>query len=317
LGLKLLLDCDPGYDDAIALLAAVAFGELVGVTTVAGNCDVDTTARNAETACQVYGYEGDIVGGAARPLLKEMGAFTPMEPFPTVELPDRGSGRGPFVHTKREAAGFIVEHADADTWLITTGPMTNVALALRRDPDLVHHLAGISLMGGSATVGNVTPVAEFNVWTDPEAAHIVLTSGVPIRMCGLHVTHEVLVSKDFVQELYRLDTRTGRFVAHLLDIYIDIYPDAFVGEPHAPLHDVCAVLAVTHPHLFEWEPAHAAVELTGALTRGMTVIDQRDTLSKQIPNVQLARKGDRDGILRTILEAVKSVGPGQRVTNPV
>ncbi|HEY0377443.1 MAG TPA: nucleoside hydrolase [Pyrinomonadaceae bacterium] len=304
MGVKLLLDCDPGHDDAIALLAAVAFGELVGVTTVAGNCDVGTTTSNARAACQVFGYGGEIVGGAARPLLRELGAFSPMEPFP----PAATDGRGPSVRGDIDAAGFIVERADAETWLVTTGPMTNAALALRRDADLVRHLAGISVMGGSATVGNVTPVAEFNVWSDPEAAHIVLTSGLPIRMCGLHVTHDVLVGKEFVREVRGLGTRAGQFTADLIDTFIETYPDAFVGEPHAPLHDVCAVLAVTHPHLFEWQSAHAAVELTGTLTRGMTVIDQRDASSKQSPNVQLARRADPDGILETIRRAVEAVG---------
>lgn len=306
MGVKLLLDCDPGHDDAIALLAAVAFGELVGVTTVTGNCDVATTTSNARTACQIFGYNGEIVAGAARPLLREPGPFAPMEPFPPADGPDEG--RGPSVRGDLDAAGFIVERANADTWLVTTGPMTNAALALRRDADLVHRLAGISILGGSATVGNITPTAEFNVWSDPEAAHIVLTSGLPIRLCGLHVTHDVLVGKEFVQELLRLDTRPARFTAALLETFIDIYPDAFVGEPHAPLHDVCAVLAVTHPQLFEWQPAHAAVELTGTLTRGMTVIDQRDTSSKQPPNVQLALRADRDGILETIRVAVEAVG---------
>jgi inosine-uridine nucleoside N-ribohydrolase len=310
MGVKLLLDCDPGHDDAIALLAAIAFGEIVGVTTVAGNCDVPTTTSNARAACQVFGYGGDIASGAARPLLSEPTAFAPMEPFPPLVTNGRMGERGPSVRGDLDAAGLILERADADTWLVTTGPMTNVALALRRDAELVRRLAGISVMGGSTTVGNVTPVAEFNVWTDPEAAHIVLTSGLPIRMCGLHVTHEVLVDKGFIQEIGRLDTRPALFAAALLGTFIDTYPDAFVGEPHAPLHDVCAVLAVTHPHLFEWQPAHAAVELTGTLTRGMTVIDQRDTSSKRAPNVQLARRADRTGILETILDAVRSVGGG-------
>jgi inosine-uridine nucleoside N-ribohydrolase len=317
MGVKLLLDCDPGHDDAIALLAAIAFSELVGVTTVAGNCDVGTTTSNARAACQVFGYGGEIVSGAARPLLREPGEFARMEQFPPVGEDGRGAGRGPFVRRDVDAAGFIVERADADTWLVTTGPMTNAALALRKDADLVRRLAGISVMAGSALVGNITPVAEFNVWSDPEAAHIVLTSGLPIRMCGLHVTHDVLVGKEFVQEIRRLDTRPGRFAADLIGTFIDTYPDAFVGEPHAPLHDVCAVLAVTHPHLFEWELAHAAVELTGTLTRGMTVIDQRDTSSKQAPNVQLARRPNRDGILETILHAVETVGSGQRGVDPV
>ncbi len=304
--MRLILDCDPGNDDAVALLVAHAFSELVAVTTVAGNNTVEVTTKNAVVACGMFGYTGDIAKGADRPLNGEFGNFSPTKLFSLYTGAESRPEEGPSVRTDVDAAGLIVERAGTATWLVTTAPLTNVARALQSTPDLSRNLAGISILGGSATTGNITPVAEFNVWSDPEAADIVLTSGIPIRMCGLHVTHHVLVTKDFCAKVRQKNTRCSRFVADLLEVFIDTYPDAFAGQPHAPLHDPCAVLAVTHPGLFEWQPVHVAVELGGTLTRGMTVIDQRDTGTKHAPNVQLARACDSDGILATILEAVDS-----------
>lgn len=314
--MRLLHDCDPGNDDAVALLVALAFGELVGVTTVAGNHDVDATTSNAAVACGVFEYTGDIARGAPRPLAGEFAAFAPTKPFSFYNDVNPESAHMTTVRTDLDGAGLIIERADAATWLVTTAPLTNVALALQRNPDRTRNLAGISILGGSATAGNITPVAEFNIWSDPEAANIVLASGIPIRMCGLDVTHQVLASKDFCMRIREKNTRCSRFVADLLDVFIDTYPDAFVGEPYAPLHDPCAVLAVTHPALFEWQSAHIEVELTGTLTRGMTVIDQRDKRSKHVLNVQLARACHRDGILAALLEAVELIGTGVREGAP-
>ena len=306
-GPTLLLDCDPGCDDAVALLTACAFGALAGVTTVAGNSRVDTTTRNAEVACRVFGYRGEIASGASSPLIGTLAAFAPTAPFSDFDERDAESMTASCSPIREDAARFIVERADPATWLVATGPLTNLALALRRDARLANRVAGLSLMGGSAGAGNITPVAEFNIWSDPEAAHIVLTSGLPIRMCGLDVTHRVLVDRAFTQRIRRLDTRCARFVAHLLETFIDTYPDAFVGQPFAPLHDPCAVLAVTHPALFEWRDEHVAVELSGTLTRGMTVFDRRDT-SKLAPNVQTATACDPGAILEAIFNAVERVG---------
>ena len=301
---KLILDCDPGHDDAVAFLLAKAFGRILGVTTVAGNAGVDVTTRNAMTTAKVLDYAGDIVAGARCPLIQARSTIA-APPFPPLD-PALDDGTLPESSAANDAASFIAEQADGATWLVTTGPLTNVALALRRAPHLGRCLAGISIMGGSATVGNITPVAEFNVWSDPEAAHIVLSSGLPIRMCGLHVTHDILVDYDFTRKLRDLGTSCSRFFAQLLEDFIRTYPDAFVGQSLAPLHDPCAVLAVTHPQLFRWQRAHVAVELAGQLTRGMTVVDRRENSDLE-PNVQLALAGDRQGILDAIYEAVTSI----------
>jgi inosine-uridine nucleoside N-ribohydrolase len=299
-GPKLILDCDPGHDDAIAFIVAAAHGRLVGVTTVAGNADLETTTRNARIMAAFLPFGGPIVAGAAHPLVGELGPFSPA-PFP-----DYGPGLALACGQGLDAAAFIGEHSDTDTWLVATGPLTNMALALRRDPRLFERLAGVAILGGTATIGNVTPVAEFNIWADPEAAHIVLTSRLRIRMCGLDLTHRVLLDLPFAQSLRELDPVRGRFVAELLESYIETYPDAYVGEGRAPIHDPCAVLAATHPHLFNWEPLHVAVELNGALTRGMTVIDRRGGPTRQHANVEVALTGDPEGILAVIREEVAS-----------
>jgi inosine-uridine nucleoside N-ribohydrolase len=298
-GQKLILDCDPGHDDAIAFLVAAAFGRLVGVTTVVGNADVGTTTRNAEQMAAFLGFAGPVIAGAARPLVRDPGPFSPA-PFPRYLGPARRAS----AERESDAASFIARHADSETWLVATGPLTNVALALRRDPMLCTRLAGVAVMGGSTSVGNVTPVAEFNIWADPEAAHIVLTSQLRVRMCGLDVTHGVLVDHGLANSLRDGRTEREQFVGQLLEIYIDTYPDAFVGQGRAPLHDPCAVLAVTHPHLFAWESLHVAVELNGALTRGMTVIDRRGGPARRSPNVEVATSGDGHGILAAIQEAI-------------
>lgn len=304
---RLIVDCDPGNDDALALAAALVFGNLAGVTTVFGNWDVDACKRNAEVACNIFGYTGQIVRGAGHPLVNDRPPVSPMQPFSMLE-----SARGYEASSRTcqatalDASDFLRDTADPATWVVATAPLTNLALALRRDPSLTQRIKGLSIMGGSTRVGNVTPVAEFNVWSDPEAAHIVLTSGLPIRMCGLNVTHRVLATMGTVEEVRRLRTRSSRFIAELLAIYIDTYPDAFVGEARAPLHDPCAVLAVTHPHLFEWRNFHVGVELSGTLTRGMTVVDERNP-SPNTANVSVAMECNSKAILVKMIEAAESL----------
>jgi pyrimidine-specific ribonucleoside hydrolase len=161
-------------------------------------------------------------------------------------------------------------------------------------------------MGGSATGGNVTAVAEFNLWSDPEAAHVVFDAGLPLRVCGLDVTHGVLIDRDFVESIRKIGRPRARFVARLLDTYIATYPDGFVGNACVPLHDPCAVLAVSHSHLFRWESVTIGIELSGTLTRGMSVIDRRNRPNKPPPNADVAVAADCTGILAVIRQAIES-----------
>jgi inosine-uridine nucleoside N-ribohydrolase len=312
---RLILDFDPGNDDALALAAALVFADLAGVTTVYGNGDVDACLANAQVAANVCGYAGPILRGAPRPLINDRPPASPAQPFSTLASArawefSLGANAAPAAN----ASTFLEDAADSATWIVATAPLTNLALALRRDPALAPRIQGISIMGGSMRGGNVTPVAEFNIWSDPEAARIVLTSGASLRLCGLHVTHRVLADKKLVEDIRQLRARSSPFLAELLDIYIDTYPDAFVGEHRAPLHDPCAVLAVTHPHLFEWRNFPVDVELTGALTRGMTVVDERShpsnaerQPSRHPPDVSVAVDCDSRAILDKMVEAAASL----------
>ena len=207
-----------------------------------------------------------------------------------------------------DAVAFIVETARAreGLWLVPTGPLTNIALALRRAPDLPDRIAGISLMGGSATVGNRTAVAEFNIWADPEAAAVVFDYGGPLIQAGLHLTHELQTTPERLAALRAMPNRLGPLLGQLLEFFATTYVtrhDGFVG---APVHDVCAVLALTHPDLFTRRAAHVVVETGGPHTRGMTVVDLRTLKDRPAPNVELLMSIDEEAGFQVILDAVAS-----------
>ena len=172
-------------------------------------------------------------------------------------------------------------------WLVAVGPLTNIALALQREPALANTVAGISIMGGG-TMGNATPAAEFNIWADPEAADVVLRSGARLRMCGLDVTHQVCADHEVVAFLERIGTPIGDFTAALMRHYQRRIIE-LTGHDLAAIHDACAVLAVTHPELFTFGSHSVRIELNGDYTRGMTVIDRRAAVTG---NVEVAWEAD-------------------------
>ena len=215
--------------------------------------------------------------------------------------------------------GFIIEssYRHAGLWLVATGPLTNVALALRADPGLAGRLGGISVMGGSATVGNVTAVAEFNAWCDPEAAAIVFDAGCPVLMSGLDLTYQVLVRPALVERIRGRRGPVATFVADLFDFYLDGYAATHFGERMAPLHDPCALLVLTHPQLFERTARPIAVETRGRLTRGMTVVDQRtrtrdgaDPTAGQPPLTEWVHGVDADAFFDVVVDSIACVDQG-------
>ena len=293
----IIVDCDPGHDDAIAIMLAAQFSHLVGITTVSGNAPLELTTRNALIVTQLLGIDTPVHQGAAHPLAAPAMHAAMVHGdsgLDGAELPQLV--RKP---ASRDAVGFICDttRREADLWLVAIGPLTNIALAMEKDPDLVKRIAGISIMGGSTHVGNVSPVAEFNVWADPEAADIVFRSGAKIRMCGLNLTHQLMTDDALVARLRdRPDTIEGdacvaQFVASLLD-YLHGRMAALRGERRAALHDPCAILSITHPQIFRFEHRHVQVELDGELTRGMTVVDERGSTNTPAPNVEVAYEID-------------------------
>jgi inosine-uridine nucleoside N-ribohydrolase len=205
------------------------------------------------------------------------------------------------------AIDFIIDTVRSrdDVWLVPTGPLTNVALALTRAPDLAARLRGISLMGGGR-FGNRTPSAEFNIWLDPEAAATVFMSGAPIVMAGLHLTHEFQASPSRIAAVESAHPRVGPLLAGLLRFFSGTYVNRHVGFEGAAMHDVCSVLALTHPDLFETSSKYVAVDLHGNHTRGMTVIDDRQLIDRPSANATVLEAIDADRGFSVIVEAVRA-----------
>lgn len=300
---RLLVDCDPGQDDAMALALAAHAGDIVGITTVGGNAPLADVTDNALLTCQLFAIDAPVHAGQARPLVAPP-RFAPeihgTSGFGSAALPplDR-------VRASSDGVAFLIEtvRAEEGLWIASLGPMTNVALALRLAPDIAERLAGISFMGGSAGVGNHTPVGEFNVLVDPEAAAIVLGSGVPLRMAGLDLTHQFVLDDGFERELRAIGTTGAVVMADLVAGYLDAvvqHRGARVGG----LHDPCAILAITHPEMITSTPRHVDVELHGALTRGMTVVDRRGTGVGEPPNVSHGHTLDVAAARSLVVEAI-------------
>ena len=302
---RILLDCDPGHDDAVAIIAAARHADLIGITTVAGNAPLERTTHNARVMRDLLGLEVPVHSGSPRPLVAEpsFGAFVHGEsgldgadlPAPTTPLDGA------------DAVSFVVDTCRAidDVWLVPVGPLTNIALALRAAPDLVDRIAGISLMGGGS-FGNRTPLAEFNIWADPEAAAIVFASGAPLTMAGLDVTHQFQATPERIEQIRAIDGRLAAVLADLFGFFSDNYlarhdAGSMLG---AAIHDPLAVLALTHPDLFDRTERHVAIETTGRLTRGTTVIDARHIVEREPANCTVLTRVDHDAAFELIVDAV-------------
>jgi inosine-uridine nucleoside N-ribohydrolase len=304
----MILDCDPGHDDAIAIIVAARHGDLLGITTVAGNAPLDRTTHNALVMRELLGIDVPVHSGAERPLIAEPrpAAFVHGESgldgaeLPTPTRPLDG----------RDAVEFIVEtcRVHEGVWIVAVGPLTNIALALRAAPDLGGRVAGISLMGGG-TFGNRSAVAEFNIWADPEAAAAVFDYGGPLVMAGLDLTHQLIATPARIELVRRLPGRLAATLAGLLTFFSGTYRTRHDGAlDGAPVHDPCAVLTLTHPDLVTSVPRHVAVETAGGLTRGMTVIDQRTLVDRPPPTCDVLTGIDADAAFAVILDAIAFYG---------
>jgi inosine-uridine nucleoside N-ribohydrolase len=265
----ILIDCDPGHDDAIALLLALASPELelLGVTTVAGNQTLEKTTANAIRVLDFVGRDDiPVAAGADRPLVREPVVAAYVHGETGLDGPDLPPPqRQPLAE---HAVDFLAARVTGTT-LVAVGPLTNVALLLSRHPDA--RPERIVLMGGSIGLGNVTPSAEFNIWADPEAAAQVFASGIDLTMIGLDVTHEALLMTEDAERL-RASGRTGRMVAELYDFFHGFHRDTY-GFGGSPIHDAVAVAYAFRPQLVQTEHRYVAIECESELTRGRTVVD--------------------------------------------
>lgn len=303
--IKVLMDCDPGHDDAFALIVASKFADVLGVTTVAGNAPLSLTTKNARIVLDLCGSSAPLHSGAGRPLVAE--------PIHAAYVHgESGMDGAKLPEPSRPADGTDAVHFIIDTvrsnkglWLVPTGPLTNIALALRTAPDLVDNIAGISIMGGGR-FGNRTATAEFNIWCDPEAAATVFDSGAKIIMSGLHLTHQIMATPKRIEMVRGAHETVGPMLAGLLEFFSKMYKSLHDDFAGAPLHDVCAVLALTHPELFTASEKHVAVEIDGTLTRGMTVIDDRHVLSRTKVNTRVLETIDADAAFAIIVDAIRA-----------
>ena len=308
---KIILDCDPGHDDAIALL--LAWGnpdiDLVGVTTVAGNQTIDKVTRNALAVARVAGITGvPFARGAHRPLVREVevaesihgesGLDGPVLPEPTIEL------------DSRHAVDFIIDTVMAaepgEITLVPTGALTNIAMAVRKEPRIASRVKQVVLMGGGVNVGNWSATSEFNIVVDPEAAHIVFNEAWPLTMVGLDLTHEALATPSVVAAIAAVDTAPARFVGELLEFFAHSYKDE-QGFDYPPVHDPCAVAFVIDPSVMEVVRVPLDVELSGTLTLGMTVADFRAPAPDDC-TTQVARNLDHAKFWALVVDALERIG---------
>ena len=298
----IIIDCDPGHDDAVALLLAIASDEveLLGVTTVAGNQTLDKTTANA---IRVLDYAGrtdlPVAAGAGRPLIRELQVAADVHGATGLDGPDLPPpSRAPDQCHAIDWIANAVTSTPEPVTLVATGPLTNVALFLARYPELEQRLERIVLMGGAIGEGNVTPAAEFNVWVDPEAAHRVFSSAVDLTMVGLDVTHKALLTPTHLAEL-AASGDAGRLVADLYDFYQRFHRQRY-GWNGAPVHDAVAVAHVIDGDLLRTELCGVAVDTGPELSRGRTHVDLLDQMG-WTPSRHVAVDIDVDGFLSLLL----------------
>jgi len=303
---KIIIDTDPGQDDAVAILLALASPELeiLGITAVAGNVPLHLTEKNALKICELAGRrEMKVYAGAIRPLVRKLvtaehvhgktGLDGPDLPEPAMKLQDK------------YAIDFIVEtlmkEEPGTVTLCPLGPLTNIALALVREPRIASRIKRIVLMGGGFFEGgNVTPTAEFNIYVDPHAADVVFRSGVPIVMMPLDVTHKALTTAKRVEAFRRMGTKVGDATAELLDFF-ERFDEEKYGTDGGPLHDPCVIAYLLKPELFKGRECNVEVETGSELTMGMTVIDWWGVTSRK-KNAMVMRDIDHEGFFSLLTE---------------
>ncbi len=267
---QFVIDCDPGHDDAIAILLALASPEveLVGITTTHGNQTLEKTTTNALKVLELAGRTDiPVARGSDVPLTRELTVADHVHGESGLDGPALSEPSAEPV--AEDAVSFLAGRLGPGIVLVPTGPLTNVARLLTKHPDV--ELERIVLMGGAIGLGNITPAAEFNIWADPEAAAAVFASGIDITMVGLDVTHEAIVGPERVARL-RAAGRIGQVVAELIDFYSGYHRTTY-GWDGPPVHDALAVAAVVRPELLETVHRHVAIETESDLSRGRTVVD--------------------------------------------
>ena len=277
---KIILDCDPGHDDAVAIMLAAASSELeiLGITCVGGNVGLNYTVNNALKVCTlIERTDLKIYSGASKPIHYDL--FTAEYVHGKTGLDKKGDPiivSSDYKVEEQNAIDFIVDTCKSSTdkiYLCPTGPLTNIALSLQKDPSIKEKIKEIVFMGGAAMcLGNTTPSAEFNIFVDPHAANIVLSSGIPLIMMGLDVTHQVNVNKTIIDSINENNNKSSKFFGELMEFYTIFHKKLYETED-TPLHDPCVIAYLLDPSIFTGKLVNVVVEENSELTRGETIVD--------------------------------------------
>ncbi len=303
---KIIMDCDPGHDDAIAIVLAAAQPELdiLAITTVSGNAEIEKTTDNALKICDLVSLTDVIVSkGASEPLVRlretapgihgDSGLDGPELPAPSRSWSEE-HGADTIIR--------LVKESNEPVTILPTGPLTNVALALTKAPEIKENIEEIVLMGGG-TFGNWTPSAEFNIWADPEAARKVFESGIPTVVMGLDITHQALATKEVIEQVNQIDNRVANIVSELLVFFASTYKEMFDFDG-APVHDVLTVAYLVAPELFTMKDVNIAVETKGEFTAGTTLVDLHGVTGREV-NAKFGVELDVDGFWKLMIEALR------------
>ena len=306
---KIIIDCDPGHDDMLAMILALSRSEdlkVLGITTVAGNQTGEKTYTNALKVLNLIGRQDVPVSrGFDKPLVREQVIAPQIHGVSGLDGAQLPEPKG--LETKKHAVDFIIDTILGENekiYLVPTGPLTNIAVALLKEPKIKEKLEKIVLMGGAARDSNFTPAAEFNIYADPEAARIVFESGVPIVMVGLDVTNRALISYEDIDALEKLNGKVSRVIAPLLRFFANTNKEWF-GINGAPVHDALAVSYLIDPRILSLKDCHVDIETKGEFTYGQTVADLYG-VTKKPKNAQVALDLNLEKFKKLVIDAIRS-----------
>ena len=310
---KIILDCDPGHDDAVAIMLAAANDniEILGITCVGGNATLENTKNNALKICTLIGKTNiPIYAGSDKPIKFDL--ITAAHVHGKSGLDIDGSPikiKKDYKIKDLHAVDFIIktclEQPEA-IYICPTGPLTNIALALQKEPLIKKNIKKIIFMGGVAmSLGNITPSAEFNIYVDPHAANIVLKSGIPLIMMGLDVTHKVNVNDKIIEDIKSNGNKSSIFFADLMEFYSKFHRKLYEVD-ETPLHDPCVIAYLIDPNIFEGKLVNVQVEENSSLTRGATVVDWYG-VSGRIPNCYVMVEANQEKFFSLLQKEIKKL----------
>lgn len=304
---KIIIDCDPGHDDAIALMMAARNPklDLLGITIVAGNQTLEKTLRNGLNVCQSLGIDVPVYSGVGLPMVREQVVADKVHGESGLDGPVFGP-----LHLKaqeKHALTYLIETlmaSDGDITLVPVGPLTNIALAMRIGPRIIPKIAEIVLMGGAYGTGNFTPSAEFNFFADPEAAHVVFTSGAPIVMMGLDLTNQTVCTEDIIARMEAIGNNASALFCDIMRFTLKSQYEEF-GLAGGPLHDATCIAYLLEPSYFDLQSTYTAIDIKSELCYGRTVCDVLDVLKKP-HNSKVGIKINVEGFWDMIEECIKN-----------